>query len=66
MNYGLVEVVGQYFKVITNYEENKLQKLPTQNWAEKHDYGEKYCESMIKILRRKSVRKQPMMSSILH
>ena len=53
MHYGLVEVVGQYFKVITVYQEYKELKLPTQNWAEKHDYGEKYYASMVKNLKQK-------------
>ena len=34
MHYGLVKVVGQYFKVITVYQENKELKVPTKNWAE--------------------------------
>ena len=53
MHYGLVEVVGQYFKVITKYKEHKQLKLPAQNWAKKHDYGEKYYGSIVKILKRK-------------
>ena len=55
MNYGLVEVIGQYFKVITNQQDHHVRRFSTKVWDDKHEHGEKYYALMVKVLKRREL-----------
>ena len=54
-NIWLVEVIGQYFKVITNQQDHHVRRFSTKVWDEKHNHGEKYYSSMVKVLKQRKL-----------